>query len=76
MPIKFEIKKIELIMAANIVGFVLKTAKHYGKINKEEWMDNGSFYVKLELPAGIMEEFISELNDSCHGKVDIKILKE
>jgi ribosome maturation protein Sdo1 len=39
-------------------------------------MDDGSFYVSLELPAGLMEDFMSEINNSCHGGVEIKIGKE
>jgi len=76
IPLKIEVKQIELKVPAKYVGNALKAAKGYGKVNKEQWMDDGSFYVSLELPAGLMEDFISEINNSCHGDVEIKIAKE
>jgi ribosome maturation protein SDO1 len=49
--------------------------KNKGNLLKDEWLNDGSLSVVLEIPAGMQEELESELNRLTHGDVQIRILK-
>lgn len=74
IPIKFETKRIELIIPAKYSGASFMALKGYGKMLKNEWKNDGSLEVVVEIPAGIIDEFFSKINGICHGEVNSKIL--
>lgn len=74
IPIRFETKKIELRMPSKYANPSLRILKLYGKIMKNEWKSDGSFEAVIEIPAGIIDEFFSQLNGVCHGEVYSKII--
>ncbi|MEM4260039.1 MAG: ribosome assembly factor SBDS [Candidatus Woesearchaeota archaeon] len=76
LPIKFAVKEIELHIPANYAVKLYGIVKNYGKILKEEWMNDGSWNAVIEIPAGLQTEFFDELNSKTHGNIEIKILKE
>lgn len=76
MPIKFAVKEIQLHVPANYAVKLYGTIKNYGKILKEDWMNDGSWSAVIEIPAGLQTEFFDELNSKTHGSVETKILKE
>ena len=42
---------------------------------KNEWKNDGSLDAVVEMPAGIVDEFFSKLNNICHGEVNSKIIE-
>ncbi|MBS3171516.1 ribosome assembly factor SBDS [Candidatus Woesearchaeota archaeon] len=74
IPIKFETKRIELIIPAKYSGASFRVLKNYGKLLKSEWRNDGGLDVVIEIPAGIIDEFFSQINGICHGEVGSKIL--
>ena len=74
IPIKFDTKNIEIRIPTKYANQSMRILKMYGKINKNEWKTDGSFYALVEIPAGIVDEFFSQLNGICHGEVSSKIL--
>jgi ribosome maturation protein SDO1 len=74
IPIKFETKKIELIIPAKYSGSSFRVLKGYGKMSKNEWKNDGSLDAVVEIPAGMIDEFFSQLNGICHGELNSKIL--
>ena len=74
IPIKFETKRIELVIPAKYSGASFRILKMYGKMLKNEWKNDGSLDAVVEIPAGIIDEFFSQLNGICHGEVSSKIL--
>ncbi len=74
IPIKFETKRIELIIPAKYSGASFRALKNYGKLLKNEWKNDGSLIAVVEIPAGIIDEFFSQINGICHGEVSSKIL--
>ncbi len=74
IPIRSETKKLEIIIPSKYAGQSMRILKMYGKISKSEWKSDGSFDAIIEIPAGIMDEFFSQLNNICHGEVNSKIL--
>jgi len=75
IPIKFETKKIEVIIPAKYSGASFRVLKEFGKMSKNEWKNDGSLDAIVEMPAGIVDEFFSRLNSICHGEVNSKIIE-
>jgi len=76
IPIKLESRRIEIVIPAQYAGNSFHILKQYGKVYKEEWQNNGSLKVVIELPAGLQDEFFSKLNNLTHGDVETKVISE
>ncbi|MFC1722705.1 ribosome assembly factor SBDS [Nanoarchaeota archaeon] len=82
------IKKLRVILPLKIEQIIMKITtppqyahqaygimKRLGDLKQEEWGNDGSLIVKLEIPAGIQEDVMNKLNNLTHGGVDVKILE-
>ncbi len=74
MPIRLEIKKLQLQIPAQHTAQAYGIVKEYKK--KEEWMDNGDLLCEIELPAGLQDEFYEKLNKITHGAAITKELEK
>ena len=74
IPIKYEVREIAVKIPAQYSGKSFNVLKRYGKILKEEWGNDGSLLVALEIPGGLQMELIDKLNDLTKGSVDVKIM--
>ncbi len=72
IPIKkddFELEiKLPMNHASNLRGLLLK----YGELKFEDWTPSG-FVCKLQVPAGLKQELIDELNNKTRGEVEINL---
>ena len=46
------------------------------EILKEDWGNDGSLIINVEIPGGLQEEFFDKLNGLTHGEVESRIIKE
>ena len=74
IPIKLETRKIEAIIPAQYVG------KAYGKVAsfkivRERYLNDGSWDVVIEIPAGITDEVLKTLNDITKGNVKTRLVE-
>ena len=46
------------------------------RLMKEGWQNDGSLLAVVELPAGLRNDFLNDINHLCHGEVETKILEE
>ncbi len=76
IPIKFSVKQIQMHLTGAQAGKLYGTFKHYGKLVKEEWNNDGSWTGTIELPAGLQTDFLDEVNEKTQGDADIKIIEE
>lgn len=74
LPLKYEIQVIALVVPAQHAGKGQNIVRKYGKLNKESWLNDGSFSCEVEIPAGMYEGFEKELNDLTRGNLDLKIV--
>src|SRR3989344_5094632 len=74
LPIKFEIKEIAVKIPPDYTGKVYGIFASFGKKLKEEWLNDGSLAVVIEIPGGLEEEFYDKLNAVCHGNTETKVL--
>jgi len=75
IPIKFEIKEMNVKISPNHTGQAYGVLKKFGPILKEEWQNNGYLHAVVEIPGGLETDFYEQLNAMCHGNVEINILK-
>jgi len=74
IPIKFEVRELAVKIPNKYAGQSYGILKRY-KLLRDEWQNDGSLVAIVEIPAGIQDEFMGQLNKITHGDVEIKILK-
>lgn len=75
LPIKYEISIIEIKIPANYAAKSYSTLKKFGKLQKEQWQNEGSLLVNIEVPAGMQQELFDHLNNITHGEIETKKVK-
>lgn len=75
IPIKFEVKDIQVIIGPEYAAKCYSVVKGQGSVLKEQWMADGSWLVVLELSAGAEADFYDKLNAVTHGSAECKVLK-
>jgi ribosome maturation protein SDO1 len=76
LPIKFDVRLIDVHIPANYAVKLYGIVKNYGKIKREEWQNDGAWRILIEIPAGLQTEFFEDLNNRTHGSVTTKIIDE
>ncbi len=76
LPLKFSKKKVRVHIPSKYVGRAYSLVKKFGTVLKEDWLNDGSYICEIELPGGMLNDFIDQMNNFTHGEVDIKILEE
>ncbi|MAG22269.1 MAG: ribosome assembly factor SBDS [Candidatus Diapherotrites archaeon] len=75
IPISFEKQQIAIKVPAEQAGRV-SAFLHKHDLKKEQWMNDGSLVAIVETPAGLRNEFLTELNHLTHGDVETKIMEK
>lgn len=74
LPIKFVVKDIDIVVPAIDAGKAYSPLKQFGKLLKEEWLNDGSWHAVIEIPGGLEEEFFDLLNKLTKGNANAKII--
>jgi len=72
IPLKIEQKKLMINIPPQHTGKAYNVVKSNSKILKENWNNDGSWSVEVELPAGFVPEFMDKVNAATHGEAVIK----
>lgn len=75
IPIKLEVKKMEFIIPAKCAGPAFGLIKKEAKVIQDEWKNDGSLRVVVEIPVGIQDKFFTDINHICHGDLESKEMK-
>ena len=73
MPISIEQKEIEAIIPAEFGAKAYSNIKAMCNPEREDWLNDGSLFIIVKVPAGIANKLIDELNSITHGNVNIKV---
>jgi ribosome maturation protein SDO1 len=76
LPIKFEVKKVEIMLPAKYSGKLHSIVKGFGKILKQDWNNDGSVSAVVEVPGGLEPDFYDKLNNFTSGSVETRTLNE
>lgn len=75
LPIKIETREIFVRIPAVYAAKSYGQIKQHSKVLREEWQNDGSLAVYIEIPAGLQEEVFNQLNALTHGEVETRIIK-
>lgn len=74
LPIKIETKRVKITIPA------IHTGKVYGIVNQykeeENWLNDGSLDVVVNVPAGMIMDFYDKLNSATHGSAVTEEIRE
>ena len=73
IPIRFEKKKLAIKIPAQYAIKSYSYVKSLG-ITSEQWLNDGSLVVGIEIPGGMQTEVIDRLNSLTKGEVEVKLL--
>ena len=76
LPLRIEQIVLEIDVPPQYAHQAYGVLKRLGDIKKENWTNDGSLIINLEIPAGLQEEVMNRLNSMTHGGVNIKIVSE
>ncbi len=73
LPISFEKMQVAVKVPAVHAGKT-QSVLHSFDVKKEQWLNDGSIVMVLEIPAGLKNELLNKANKATHGDAEIKIL--
>jgi ribosome maturation protein SDO1 len=74
IPLKFETRRITIKIPSTYVGKASKVVKGFAAVKQEQWLNDGSWTVVVEIPAGLQAEFFDKLNELTRGEVQTKVI--
>jgi len=75
LPLKFEVKEVEIHLKAEHAAKLYGTVQKFGKLIKDEWLNDGSWLGVLEIPGGLETDLYDQLNNATKGEVETKVIK-
>ena len=75
LPLSFERRKIAIRFLPEFAGKAYNMLIAFGKPQKEEWKQDGSYVCVMEIPAGIEPEFYDKLNNATRGSAETKVVE-
>lgn len=76
LPLSFETKKIAVKIPPEYGGKAYQVVEDFAEIKEDEWLNDGSWAVKVEIPAGMQSEFYEKINNLTHGEAETKVIKK
>ena len=70
LPLKIEQKTLIVSIGSQYIGKANQIVRSK-KLLSEDWKSDGSWQATVELPAGLVQEFVDKLNSITHGDVGI-----
>jgi ribosome maturation protein SDO1 len=74
LPIAFAKKEIAVKIPPEYGAKAYPVVKSFGELKRDEWLNDGSWYAIVEIPAGMQNDLFDKLNSLTHGNVESKIL--
>ena len=74
LPLKFETRRIAIKIPPTYVGKASMVVKGFAAVKQEQWLNDGSWAVVVEIPAGLQAEFFDKLNELTRGEAQTKVL--
>ncbi len=75
LPIRFEKREIAIRIPAEYTGKAYSAVSGFGKLKKDEWLNDGSWACVIEIPAGLQADLFDQVNKITQGNVETKIMK-
>ncbi|MGM5481152.1 MAG: ribosome assembly factor SBDS [Nanobdellota archaeon] len=72
IPISYERAALDVHIPSQYAPKIRGRIAGYGKIKDEHWLNDGSLLITIELPAGLQQEFMDDLNSQSHGSCTLE----
>ncbi len=72
IPLSLETAKLRVHIPTNFAGKLRSSIAGFGKLTTEQWLNDGSLMLEIELPAGMQGELMDELNNVSHGGCSVE----
>ncbi len=76
IPLSFETRTIIAKFPPEHGSKAYGAIDDFAEIKEDEWLDDGSWAAKVEIPAGMQSEFFKKINDLTNGDVETKVVEE
>ncbi len=73
IPIKIENLELEFDVVQKYAHEVFKLVPKFGKLNKTNWLSDGSLWGIAEIPAGLRDDFFNTMNKVTKGSIIIRL---
>ena len=74
IPLKIETRKLEVVIPPQYIGKAYKKVKAFNVV-REKYLNDGSWQVVVEVPAGLTDQFLKALNDVTKGEVRSRLIE-
>jgi len=74
LPLKMDTKKYDLSIPIKFASYSRNIIKQYGNVLQEKW-EGDSLSLRIEVPAGLSEEFFDKVNALTHGEAQINEIR-
>ena len=75
LPVSFEKMQLAIKIPAVHAGKT-QSELHKFEVKREQWMNDGSLIMVLEIPAGLKDDLFDKANKATHGDAEIRVLDE
>lgn len=75
LPIKFEHIKLQIKIPGSDYGKLYSELTRMGELRSEDWGNDGTYTMVIEIPAGIQDQVFDIVNKKTKGNAQVKILK-
>tara|TARA_Y100000031_G_scaffold146524_1_gene180535 strand:+ start:412 stop:1125 length:714 start_codon:yes stop_codon:yes gene_type:complete len=72
LPIKFEVKTLQVHLPAEYAAKLYQAVSSYGTIQKQDWLNDGSWLCFVEVPAGLVADFYDDIGKKTQGNAEIE----
>jgi ribosome maturation protein SDO1 len=76
LPIKFQKILLQLKIPSQYAGKAISLIRKFGEMKSEEWLSDGSLQARVEVLAGVKNEFFEKISGLTHGNFESRILEE
>ncbi len=76
IPIKFQKVVLQLKIPPQFAGKVHMPLKSAGSVKQEQWLNDGSLQISVEILAGVQEELFQKISSLTHGNFESKVISK
>ncbi len=73
LPLKIARALVTIKIPPEVAGRAYQEVRKLGELKNERWLNDGSLYVELEIPAGMQAEVIDSVNRITKGTAEVNI---
>ena len=73
LPIKIAKAYIVVRVPPEVAAKAYQELRRLGEVKNEKWLNDGSYHVEIELPAGMQAEVIDRINRATRGAAEVNV---